>query len=234
MNPKLKVVETTAETPAAIARRDHEATLADIDSESATVHDHIRRTNAVKSELQQPVAEQAALEAQLAECFGARLATGAAMTAEEAKLTAAAAAKSAEVAANSVKMRGVEIALGKLSGQLETLRARRNAELQHRQGVQFGEASERLDALAGIGEDLAAKLDAFNVEMIAAAIVRDHLRDLKFVPCAHQFKVAYRLPVPFGVNAFDDLGRHRDIGPDVQRRAAEILAELGADAGNIR
>jgi hypothetical protein len=229
---KLRAVEP-AESPAAIARREHEAVLATIDSESASVREKMRLTQDVLAEAQKPATELAVIEAKLADAIGARLAGGEGAD-DEAELERAAAAKSIQAAAQSVTARGAQIALDKLNTQLTALQDRRAGEMQRRQYVQFAEASEALDALGAKGERLAADLDAFNVEMIAHAIARDHVRPLSASPCAFQFKTAYKLPVPHGLQSFDALGAHRDIGGRVQQRAAEILAELGADAEKIR
>jgi hypothetical protein len=221
------------DSPAGIARREHEAVLASIDKDITDLRDRITMTTAVLKAAKAPSERQAALDERLAISIAARY-SGETAAESETDLAAEIDRNAAEIAAQAPTVRGAALALEKINAQLVNLHAKRAAELERRQAVQFAEASERLDALALKGEQIAAQLDDFNAAMIAASIARDHLRPLNLAPCAHQFKVAYRLPVPFGLNTFDELGRHRDIGPDVQRRAAEILAELGADAGNIR
>jgi hypothetical protein len=231
MNAVTKIRRESAapESPATIARREHEAKLADIDRQLAATRERISRTRAVLAEAEGPGRELAALEDKLAAVIAARL-TGTAPTEDSTDIEAAIAAKSVEAAAQAATLKGAQLALDLLNRQLDDLSRQKAAELERRRDVQLAELAERLEQQAAIAETVIAPYLDWIAETFALALVRDRLKRPHQPPCSGGFAAKFYLPAPINLGeTFATVATERNLAPAVERFGAAILAELGVE-----
>jgi hypothetical protein len=224
---KLRAVET-AETPAAIAHREHEATLAVIDHDIIEVRAKISQTTHVLTAAKLPAARLAALDERLSQAIAARY-SGEKATEVESDLSADIDAAAAEVAAQAPTVRGATLAIEKLNGQLANLSNRRAAELDRRRFIQLAKLEEMLTELAASGEQAVAPFLAWLSEVITVGALRDRLRLPTQAPCVMGLSPKFRLPTPINFAAFDELAAERNLAVAVEARGAVIAGEMGID-----
>jgi hypothetical protein len=221
-------IRPPAESPAALARADHDAKLAALRNEEAAVLANMAKAEAVKAPITALTERRSAIQAQLAELVAADL-TGEGATAHDSEaLHAQLADVELETAAVQVQAQGADLALDRLRTRLADVHTRRAAEAARLTGLQRAQIDERLAGLAEGAEATAAPFLALYVEMGAVAAARDYLKLPSEPWCADVFgKTKLTLPAPFGIKAFDAFAAPRDLRPQIETRAQEILREIG-------
>jgi hypothetical protein len=223
------VVEIRHESPATLARQEHEAALRALDSEEAGLREKIRRAEASKAPITALTEKRAAVQALLAAHVAADLDGTEPPEQDSADLHDQLGELELEIAAMQVQADGADLALTRLHARLADLSQRRATEKARRKEIERSQINERLTALAAGAESVVAPFIALYIEYGAAAAVRDRLKLPSEPWCADVFgKGKLAFPVPFGIAAFDAFGASRDVRPQIEARAQQILREIGA------